>query len=153
MTCKLYSDPDLQIRNRHCVSVPFLGGSHVLVVDDTRIFTDVLVMFIERLGATCRVVPGGMDAVHIAQCEHFDLAVIDYNIGDTTGAEVTRLIRAALSAASTFPIIGMSGDHSDEIRGVCLAAGMDDWLAKPFRFEAFAALLGKWLAMSTPREV
>jgi len=61
------------------------------------------------------------------------------------GFEATRLIRAN-PALAEMPVIAMTANASNEDRERCLAAGMNDFIGKPFKPDAFYAVIAKWLA-------
>jgi CheY-like chemotaxis protein len=61
------------------------------------------------------------------------------------GFSATRALRAGESAGTHLPIIALTADVTSAGRAACLAAGMDDHLAKPFRREALHGILARWL--------
>jgi len=68
------------------------------------------------------------------------------------GFSATAAIRRHEAAGTRIPIIALTADATAAGREACLAAGMDDYLAKPFRREALHATLVRWLAATTPAE-
>jgi CheY-like chemotaxis protein len=66
------------------------------------------------------------------------------------GFSATKAWRASEPDGSHLPIVALTADATDAGRTACLAAGMDDYLAKPFRREALHALLGRWLPEQQP---
>jgi hypothetical protein len=60
----------------------------------------------------------------------------------------TRALRSRENPIARVPIIALTADVTSTGRAACLAAGMDDHLAKPFRREALHAILARWLATS-----
>ena len=58
--------------------------------------------------------------------------------------EATRLIRAREGTSSRTPIVAMTANAMDADRRLCLEAGMDDFLSKPFRSDALAAILQRF---------
>lgn len=69
------------------------------------------------------------------------------------GFSATRALRSREPAATRVPIIALTADVTSAGRAACLAAGMDDHLAKPFRREALHGLLARWLAKSAAGSV
>jgi two-component system, sensor histidine kinase SagS len=73
-----------------------------------------------------------------------DLVLMDCNMPVMDGYETTRRIRQK-DALSGLPIIALTANALSDERERCRAAGMDDYLAKPFRKDELAALLDQWL--------
>ena len=76
--------------------------------------------------------------------EDFDLVLMDCNMPLLDGYQTTRRIRQQ-PRWQGLPIIALTANALPEERKRCQAAGMDDYLAKPFRREDLAALLEQWL--------
>jgi CheY-like chemotaxis protein len=84
--------------------------------------------------------------VEILLTQHFDAVLMDCEMPIMDGFSATAAIRARELAGTHIPIIALTADATDAGREACLAAGMDDYLAKPFRREALHGTLGRWLA-------
>jgi CheY-like chemotaxis protein len=105
----------------------------VLVVDDVRLYREVVTALLRELGHSARVIEDGAAALAAATNETFDLILLDVELSGMSGLEVTAAIRAAEAAGGRrhVPIIAMTGHRSVRDRDRCLAAGMDGFLAKP----------------------
>ena len=122
-------------------------GAAVLVVEDNAVNQEVAAGFLENMG--CRVIaaPNGSVAVELCARERFDLVLMDCEMPLMDGLEATRRIRARESTGTTHvPIIAVTAHALGEVRDNCLAAGMDDFLVKPFDERQMAELLRRWLA-------
>ncbi|HSR81778.1 MAG TPA: response regulator [Hyphomicrobiaceae bacterium] len=80
----------------------------------------------------------------------YDVVLMDAPMPVLDGIEATRAIKALFAAseggaAMAPPIVAVTANAFDEDRRRCLAAGMDDYLAKPFDREALNRLLERWL--------
>jgi CheY-like chemotaxis protein len=94
---------------------------------------------IARAGEALRQAPGG----------GFDLVLMDIHMPDMDGVEAARGIRAlypegAAPGAGRPPIVALTADAFAEDRASYLAAGLDDYLAKPFEKADLAAMLARW---------
>ena len=78
----------------------------------------------------------------------FDLILMDMQMPVLNGIDATRAIRLreAEEARRRIPIIALTANALAEDRDACLAAGMDDFIAKPFRADAMLAVIRKFLA-------
>jgi CheY-like chemotaxis protein len=122
-------------------------GATVLVVEDNAVNQEVAAGFLENMG--CRVVaaPNGSIAVELCASERFDLVLMDCEMPLMDGLEATRRIRARESIeAAHVPIVAVTAHALGEVRDNCLAAGMDDFLVKPFDERQMAELLRRWLS-------
>ena len=77
----------------------------------------------------------------VAQTFHPDAAVIDVSLGDMTGVELARRLRAA--ADQHLVLIALTAHEGDRVRGECLAAGFDEYLVKPQHIPHLEALLAR----------
>ena len=116
----------------------------VLVVDDNGVNRRVAAMMLTRTG--CQVVEAvdGAEALRrLDEPPPIDVVLMDVQMPVMDGFETTRRIRSG-SGSSTIPIIAMTAHalHGDRER--CLAAGMDDHLAKPLRRDDLIAAVGAW---------
>jgi len=126
-------------------------GTRVLLVDDNPFTLEVCVAMLESMGCTVETATDGLRALdRHAGCE-FGLIFMDCMMPKMDGYEATVEIRRreACSGCRT-PIIALTADTTEGARERCLAAGMDDYLAKPFNREQINAMLTTWLRPSVP---
>jgi CheY-like chemotaxis protein len=114
------------------------GRAHVLLAEDNEINTLL----------ACAILANGADAVQAATSAAFDLILMDVQMPQMDGLEATRLIRALEGQAARTPIIAMTANASQNDKDACLAAGMNDFVSKPFDPEAFVAVLARIAAQS-----
>lgn len=101
---------------------------HVLVVEDNEINQKVVTGLLAHMGLTCQTAANGSIAVGLVTSQPFDLVLMDYQMPVMNGLDATRAIRAQ---GYTLPIIGLTANAFVDDREACLAAGMNDFLAKP----------------------
>ncbi len=121
----------------------------ILVVDDNLVNKRIMVSQIESLGYTAIAVDSGQEALEILQENRFDAILMDCQMPRLDGYETTRRIRNDEEHEHTIVIAvtahGLLGE-----RRRCLAAGMDDYLAKPFRAAQLGGVLRRWLDNHEP---
>jgi two-component system, sensor histidine kinase and response regulator len=131
------------------------GGAHVLVAEDNPINQLVIQGMLAKRGYVADVVPTGREALDALDRERHVAVLMDVQMPDLDGYETTRRIRASEDGDPHIPIIAMTAGALEGDREAALAAGMDDYLAKPLRPEQLDAVLERWLgaaAQPAPRE-
>lgn len=116
----------------------------VLVVEDNPINQRVAKGLISRLGHDVSVADDGRAAVAAVENNDFDLVFMDIHMPVMDGIAATQAIRALPSPKGTIPIVAMTAKALAGDREDCLAAGMDDYLAKPVHRDALTACLNSW---------
>lgn len=107
----------------------------ILIADDDVNLTEILRAEFEEIGLfEVRVAHSGYEAGMVTVDFKPDVLLLDYNLGDVTGVEVTQLIRQNPVVART-RIIVMSGLLKGKKAREVLEAGADEFIAKPFEFE------------------
>ncbi|MHC8382877.1 hybrid sensor histidine kinase/response regulator [Pseudomonas sp. LB3P14] len=120
----------------------------VLLVEDNPVNQLVAKGMLGKLG--CDVIVAGHGGEAMDQLEHseFDLVLMDCNMPVMDGYEASRQIRRS-GRWPQLPIVALTANAMSEERERCRAAGMSDYLAKPFRREELAALLDLWIPTTT----
>jgi CheY-like chemotaxis protein len=122
-------------------------GQRVLIADDDEFIRCILTDMLSDTGLSMDEAQDGREAV--AQCTqtHYDLILMDLQMPNMTGLEATAQIRQLPDMERT-PILALTGNASVADRILCLEAGMSDFVTKPIRSEALAAILLHWLRSS-----
>jgi CheY-like chemotaxis protein len=116
----------------------------VLVVEDNNVNQLVVLGQLQRLGHEAVVASGGIPALDLVRDEVFDLVLMDCQMPDIDGYTATRRIRQLEGAAARVPIIAITAHALPGEREKCLAAGMNDYLAKPVSLEQLGAVIRLW---------
>ena len=116
----------------------------VLLVEDNPVNQLVARGMLERLGCRVATVADGAEALEHLEHEEVDLVLMDCNMPSMDGYEATRRLRLQ-PKLQQLPVIALTANVLSDERARCVAAGMNDYLAKPFSREALAELLGRWL--------
>lgn len=117
---------------RHDVASP-VTSLRVLAADDAPSNRLLVERTLSRRGHRVVSVSGGVAALDAFRSSVFDVVVLDGQMPDLNGIEVTRSIRSAEAEDGRHtPIVALTGRVSEEERAEALAAGADMWVAKPF---------------------
>lgn len=118
----------------------------VLLVEDYQANVMVATMLLESFGYRYGLASSGEEALAKLAKEPYDVVLMDVQMPRMNGFEATAAIRAreAATGAPRLPIIGMTAHALKGDRERCLAAGMDDYISKPFRPETLKELLERY---------
>jgi signal transduction histidine kinase/CheY-like chemotaxis protein len=119
----------------------------VLLVEDNPVNALVAEAMLARAGLQVATVTDGAQAVDRVRRQRFDVVLMDCQMPVLDGISATRRIRSdeARAGCAPVPIVGLTASASDDDRQACLAAGMDDYLAKPFREAHLQGVLARYL--------
>ncbi|MCP3870377.1 MAG: response regulator [Gammaproteobacteria bacterium] len=118
----------------------------ILVVDDNEVNQVVAQGMLEKLSYNVDLVSDGQEAVDALEQNHYDLVLMDCQMPVLDGYDATRTIRASEGANRHIPIVALTANAMAGDADKCFTAGMDDYLAKPFEYEALCEKLSKWLS-------
>ena len=123
---------------------PRLRG-RVLVVEDQALNREVAEGMLAALGLQATTAADGRQALDKLAGEKFDVVLMDCQMPVMDGFSATAELRRREGAGGRMPIVALTANATSEGREACLAAGMDDYLAKPFSRSALHAVLARWL--------
>ncbi|RON12598.1 ATP-binding protein [Pseudomonas frederiksbergensis] len=119
-------------------------GRNVLLVEDNPVNRTVVEAMLRSLGFTVSVVTDGAQAVRSAESLIFEAILMDCRLPVIDGYEATRQIRR-LPGCADVPIIALTANALQGDREACLSAGMNDYLAKPFKRTDLQQILQRWV--------
>ena len=121
----------------------------ILVVEDNPVNQAVVEMQLERLGHEVVVANGGQAALdELTTGKPYDVVLMDCQMPGMDGFTATGHIREIDGTMATIPVVAMTANALREDREACLAAGMNDYLAKPVRADDLKLMLDRWIAKS-----
>ena len=120
------------------------AGQRVLLAEDNLINQEVARELLQAVGMKVDLANDGQEAVGLAAQRDYDLVLMDMQMPVMDGLDATRALRAMRRHART-PILAMTANAFGDDRRACLAAGMDDHIAKPVDPELLYGMLSRWL--------
>ncbi len=123
------------------------GGARVLLAEDNAVNRMVAQALLGEAGLVVDLAHDGLDALRMVRAQRYDLILMDMQMPVMDGLEATRALRAT-SEGQAVPIVAMTANAFGEDRAECLAAGMNDYIAKPVEPRRLYALLSRWLGTS-----
>ena len=120
-------------------------GRNVLLVEDNPVNQTVIEAMLRSLGFTVSVATDGAQAVRSAEGNDFEVILMDCRLPIIDGYEATRQIRR-LPGRADVPIIALTANALQGDRETCLSAGMNDYLAKPFKRNDLQQILQRWVS-------
>ena len=129
----------------------------ILLCEDNEINQKVAARILQQFGYQCAVAVNGREALEALERRHYDLVFMDMMMPEMDGLTATRAIRERQQAGRAHPnynsrilIIAMTAHAQQSDRESCLAAGMDDYLAKPIRPADLRGMIERWAPQIHP---
>lgn len=122
----------------------------VLLVEDNSFNQTLIAHTLHTLGCEVDVVGSGREAVAAASSRAYEVVLMDCQMPEMDGLEATREIRRREPAGVHVPIIALTANALSGDREKCVAAGMDDYLSKPFSIVDLRKTVKRWLAEPVP---
>ena len=127
------------------------GGERVLLVEDNPITQDVGAQMLRQRGLQVQVAADGQQALDLLDQEAVDLVLMDVQMPGMDGLTATRALRERERTRSIgalplrVPVVALTAHALPADRVRCLAAGMDDYVVKPYSSETLASVVARWL--------
>lgn len=119
------------------------AGRRVLLVEDDPTNREIAEIVIRQTGVELDIAENGAEALELFGRNDYDVILMDLQMPVMDGLTATRRIRE-LPRGRRVPILAMTANAFEEDREHCKAAGMNDFMSKPFDPEQLHALLLKW---------
>ncbi|GKS65395.1 hypothetical protein YTPLAS72_26990 [Nitrospira sp.] len=138
--------------------VPSPREMHILLVEDNPVNREVASGMLETFGCRIDFSENGKEALTATETKTYDLIFMDCQMPEMDGLTATRLIREreakAMSVAGVprVPIVALTAHAMQGDRELCIAAGMDDYLTKPFTLTQLEQVLARWIPESNTKQ-
>jgi CheY-like chemotaxis protein len=116
----------------------------VLLAEDNPVNSEIARMILEEVDLRVDVAEDGEQALHLAGTHHYDLILMDMQMPRMDGLAATLAIRRLPDYADR-PIVAMTANAFVEDKQRCIAAGMDDFIAKPVDPDVLFSVVLRWL--------
>jgi two-component system sensor histidine kinase/response regulator len=127
-------------------AIAALHGRRVLLVEDNELNQLVATELLREIaGMQVSVAADGADALEQLRRGRYDVVLMDVQLPRMDGHEVTRRVRTQLGRHD-LPIIAMTAHATARDRELALAAGMNDYITKPFEPDVLLSMLARWLS-------
>jgi signal transduction histidine kinase/ligand-binding sensor domain-containing protein/CheY-like chemotaxis protein len=126
-------------------TLPKLKG-HVLLVEDQPLNREVAIGMLASLGLSVDEAVDGQQALEKLAASRYDAVLMDCQMPVIDGYATTIEWRRREAPGSRTPIVALTADTTSERKAACRAAGMDDYLGKPFSRASLHECLSRWLA-------
>lgn len=117
-----------------------------LVVEDNEFNQALITRALSRIGCVVDAVGSGMEALNRFGDRDYDVVLMDCHMPEMDGFETTRQIRSIERGRQRVPIVAVTAGGVPGMRRACIAAGMDDFIAKPFSLATLRARVAYWIA-------
>ncbi|MEM5786894.1 MAG: response regulator [Syntrophobacteraceae bacterium] len=126
----------------------------VLLAEDNPVNQDVGRAMLETFGCHVDVAENGIEAVRLLELNSYDLVFMDCQMPKMNGWEAALQIRKAeKTSPGRTPIVALTAYSMDQEREKCRAAGMDDFLGKPFGLRELSEVLKRWVKLDQNGDV
>ena len=142
----IVSDPAPDVAAAEPPPQPVKLRGRVLLAEDNVVNQIVAEAMLTNLGLTVEIANDGQEALLLAAVQSFDIILMDCQMPVLDGYEATRSLRLRETEnGRRRPVIALTANAMEGDRKQCLAAGMDDYLAKPYTQEQLEHVLNHWL--------
>lgn len=118
---------------------------HILIVEDNNVNQLVMKKIVTSLGHQFTLAADGVEAVHAAQQQRYDLILMDCQMPNMDGFDATRCIRQECPLNQATPIVAVTANAMEGDRQRCLDAGMNDYVKKPVKPVMIKQVIAQWV--------
>ena len=137
---------ELETIQQQEIDLTLLDGKHILLAEDNRMNQKFIINIFEKTNAKLFVASDGEEALQLLKEMSFDILLLDIQMPNKDGFEVIKELRTSFpKEKKNIPVIAMTAHAFKEERDACIAAGMNEHIAKPINKDDLFALIYKFL--------
>jgi CheY-like chemotaxis protein len=138
------------VRERLSTTSGLPPGLRVLVVEDNDINRRFAEALLKKIGCAFCAAGNGREALEALEKQAYDIVLMDCMMPEMDGYEATRRLRQheARTGLPRVPVIALTAGASSGDIDKCRAAGMDDYLSKPYSVEALRSKIARWINLN-----
>jgi two-component system sensor histidine kinase/response regulator len=140
--------PPARAETTESAAITAPGGPRLLLAEDSPINQQVALEMLRQLGYAADVAANGLEAVEAVSRIPYAAVLMDCQMPDMDGFAACAEIRRLEGTTRHTPIIAVTANAMQGDRERCLAAGMDDYIPKPFRIDDLQTTLRRWTAQA-----
>jgi len=123
------------------VAAAVTPGLRVLLAEDDTVSRQIAVAYLKKLGCVVEAVADGADALERLLDAPWDLAVLDFHMPNLSGPQVIEKYREHEGGADNLPILVLTASNFADEQALCMRAGADRLMMKPFQIRDLAAAI------------
>jgi two-component system sensor histidine kinase/response regulator len=127
------------------LNVDVAGRPPILIAEDNLINQKVIERMVQKLGYPVDLVANGREAIDALSRLAYALIFMDCQMPEIDGFEACREIRKRQAGGARVPIVAITANAMKGDRERCLAAGMDDYVSKPFKQDDLRTVIDRWI--------
>lgn len=133
-------------------ALPMAAAARILLAEDNPMNQVFMTTLLETRGFPAPdIAADGGQALAYAERTPYDIILMDCQMPILSGYDATRAIRALKDSANArVPIVALTANAMQGEREICLAAGMDDYIAKPIDIPVFEEIMGRYFTLGKP---
>lgn len=120
-------------------------SAHILLAEDDTVNQEVTIEMLESMGCKVDVVANGIELLEELNKVNYDVILMDCEMPEMDGIQTIMKIRRQNQSDKQIPVIATTANATTGYKEKCLAAGMDDFLSKPYSRERLKEILLRWL--------
>ena len=138
------AQPPKQIEASPAIKGPKTESFNVLLAEDNQINAVLATAIIKRAGHNVDIATNGAEAVSALEKGDYNIVLMDMHMPEVDGLTAVRKIRKLDSDCASVPVVALTANAMASDRQKCVAAGMDDFISKPFEPDELIEMINKW---------